>query len=65
MIVCTLLEQKVLEDFFHHLHPLQAANCRHNSRLVVDEGGLKRLANKNKILLSLTCLCENFRSNDP
>ena len=25
----------------YHLHPLQAANCCHNSRLVVDEDDLK------------------------
>ena len=31
------------------LHPLQAANCCRNSRLVADEDDLKWLANKSKI----------------
>ena len=31
-----------------HLHPLQAANCCHNSRLVVDEADLKRVANEKR-----------------
>ena len=31
---------------FHcHFHPLQAANCCHNSRLVVDEDDLKWVKN--------------------
>ena len=32
----------------YHLHPLQAANFCHNSRLVVDENDLKCVANEKK-----------------
>ena len=42
-----------------HLHPLQAANCCRNSRLVVDEDDLKWVTNEKKILLFLKQLQEN------
>ena len=34
-----------------HLHPLQAANCCRNSRLVVDEDDFKSVRIKNILLL--------------
>ena len=44
-----------------HLHPLQAANCCRNSRLVVDEDDLKWVKNEKKITSLLKQSHENFR----
>ena len=43
-----------------HIHPLQAANCCRNSRLVVDEEDLMGWQIKNNILLLLEWFLENF-----
>ena len=45
-----------------HIHPLQAANCCRNSRLVVDEDDLKCVPNEKNILLFSKHFDENFRS---
>ena len=45
-----------------HLHPLQAANCCRNSRLVVDEDDLKWVTDEQNIQLFLKQFQENFRS---
>ena len=42
-------------------YPLQAANCCRNSRLVVDEDDLKRMANENNISLLLQEGFFNFK----
>ena len=39
-----------------HLHPLQAANCCRNSRLVVDEDDLKWVTNEKSIAIVKTVL---------
>ena len=44
-----------------HLHPLQAANCSRNSRLVVDEDDLMWVANEQTIVLLFKKIHENFR----
>ena len=36
---------KPLPVYYCHLHPLEAANCCRNSRLVVDKGDLKWVKN--------------------
>ena len=46
-------------------HPLQAANCCRNSRLVVNEDDLKWVANEENISLSLKQFHEKFRSKSP
>ena len=46
-----------------HLHPLQAANCCRNFRLVVDENDLEWVVNEKYILLILKQLHESVRSN--
>ena len=43
-------------------HPLQAANCCRNSRLVVDEDELKWVTNEKNILLFLKKYHINLRS---
>ena len=47
-----------------HIHPLQAANCCRNSRLVVDEDDLKWVTNRANItlLLFVRLFHENFSS---
>ena len=46
-------------------HPLQAANCCRNSRLVVNEDDLKWVANEKNLSLSLKQFHEKFRSKSP
>ena len=45
-----------------HLHPLQAANCCRNSRLVVDEDDLKWVTIEKNIVLFLKQFHENCHS---
>ena len=48
--------------YHSHLHPLQAANCCRNSRLVVDEGDLKWVVNWRQ----LPCIAvKQFHGNFP
>ena len=47
-------------EFTSHIHPLQAANCGHNSPLVVAENDLMWVANEIKILLLLKQFHQNF-----
>ena len=54
-------------NYQRHLHPLQAANCCRNSRLVVYEDDLKWMTNENKIglLLLLKQFHRNVRRETP
>ena len=57
-----IIPHLTLSSLTLHLHPLQAANCFRNSRLVVDEDDLNRVANEqNILLLFLKKILENFR----
>ena len=63
MITSYLSLDLTLSISIHHgyLHPLQTVNCCHNSRRVVDEDGLKLLANeKNSIVIMKTVSIKIF-----
>ena len=49
--------------YHYHIHPLQAANCCRNSRLVVDKDDLKSVAKEKYILLLLKQVHEQFLSS--
>ena len=47
VVISSLYFLPVQARIYHcHFHPLQAANCCRNSRLVVNEDDLKRVANE-------------------
>ena len=75
-VICAVFSMSKIQPFvlcltlsslnFHcRLHPLQAANCCRNSRIVVDEDDLKSVANEKNRLLLLKEFNGNFCSKTP